>query len=798
MEVSDTRKSVAGRSDPNPYPEVAFTAEERTNMSEQNGMNFSQMSGAPPVVSPQVIADAELIGRTVTEKSDSAATAGPNFSSMAMATAAPKTGKSELPEGEVARIMAVAVEHMDRVDGLSEIREAAKHGSMCSITDSRKAPSSRGRRAKLIASLVACAAVASGMIGLSAYRITHPDTLSVSASKLVPSATANMPTTQLSLSDSTNYTSAVAEVKPAEVAKPVAAIAKASPIIAASAVSSKSTATSGKTINAGNNTKQAPAPVTKAAVMPTVLTVKPFISSNLMASNTSSASTKTPDAPAPQVHMFTAPKVTGLALASTQPIDIKGNFVAAGAVSNIKAPQQNMTFLPPKTMNIALAPTQPVEINTGFALAGSPSNIPARSQVMTFVAPKVFVAPKPTNLALAGTQPVELSGGFAAAGSLSPAPKHQQAITFVAPKADLALLAAPVREPSLESKASLVTAAYTPARPITHVAGLNLKLLTVSAKNQPGGWIAPIPMDSVSEHRQFVSHVVSVSNSFGAMASGSAKSMTSAKVVSPEPALMQAVPMSVAAAINRGPVSQAAVPMTVTADAGRKAITGKVVNETSMAEAVPAAKAPEVMDRPAVTSTMISIPVAAEVGPNAAAGKVVNETSMSEAVPAAKAPQVTDRPAVTSTQISAPVAAEVGLKPAATGKVVSTGAFSEDVPAAKSTTGGVSRPAVTSTEISTGVTGPVAKVTSNGRVVNAPSLAEAVPAAKVERTEAPRSDVKTDVMGSPVTGISQRAQPKGNISTTPVFNQQSGQAKIEAPRGQVEMLNMPAVIGEAN
>lgn len=736
-------------------------------MSEQNAMNSVQMAGGPPVVSPQVIAEADLIGRLVADKG---AASGPNFSSMAMAatSTAPKLNTADLPQGEVARITAIAVDHMDRVDGLSEIREAARVGSLCSIAEGKSAPAKRGRKVKLVASLVACAAIASGMIGLSAYRITHPDTSAMMTTPKPP--TPDVPTTQLSLNDSPASTSSISDLntRPMEVAKPAAALPMASTTVKAS-VTPKVSVASPKTTTAATNVKQFSAPAAIVASAPAVSSIKPIVSSNVPAAMVAKATL--PDAPKP--HMFVAPKSLNLTLANAQPTEYNGNF-ATSATASVPVPQQNMKFVPPTAIHVALAPTQPTEIRSSFTMAGSTTNVATPSQAMTFIAPKPFVAPKPTNLALTATQPVEVGGGFGSAAAVAAAPKHEQAITFVAPKTNLALLPTPASEPALTSKASLVTAAYTPARPMTHVAGLNLKLMTVSAKTQPTGWIAPLPMDSVSEHRQFLAHVVSVSNSFGSM-TGSNRPAAVAKVVTPEqPAMMQAVPMSVAASVAHGSVSSVSVPTTVAANADRKVVTGKVVSQPAMAEAVPAAKSAEVTDRPAVASTMISIPVAAEVSPKMVAGRVVNEPSLAEAVPAANAPQVADRPAVTSTQIGAPVAAESGLKSAATNRVVTTGGFTGDVSAAKSSNAGAP---------------------SNGRVMSTPSLSEAVPAAKVERTDAPRNDVRTDVMSSPVTGITEHAAPKGNVSNTPVFNQQSGQAMIKAPQGQVQSLNMPAVIG---
>jgi hypothetical protein len=738
-------------------------------MSEQNEMNSVQMAGGPPVVSPQVIAEADLIGRLVADKSSGAAT-GPNFSSMAMAatSTAPKLEMADLPQGEVARITAIAVDHMDRVDGLSEIREAARVGSLCSIAEGKSAPAKRGRRVKLVASLVACAAIASGMIGLSAYRITHPDTSAMMTTPKPP--TPDVPTTQLSLNDSSADTSSMAALNamPMEVAKPAAAVPMAA-IAAKAPITPKVSAASPKTTVVATNVKQFLAPAAIVASAPAAANVKPIVSSNIPAATVAKAAL--PDAPKP--HMFIAPKALNLTLANSQPADYKGNFTTT-AVASVPVPQQNMKFVPPTAIHVALAPTQPAEIRSTFTMAGTTTNVATPSQAMTFIAPKPFVAPKPTNLALATAQSVEVGGGFATPAALVAAPKHEQAITFVAPKTNLALLPNPASEPALTSKATLVTTAYTPARSMTHVAGLNLKLMTVSAKSQPTGWIAPLPMDSVSEHRQFLAHVVSVSNSFGSMTGSNRPASTSKVVASEQTALMQAVPMSVAASVAHGSVSSVSVPTTVTANADRKVVTGKVVSQPAMAEAVPAAKSAEVTDRPAVTSTMISIPVAAEASPKTVSGRVVNEPSLAEAVPAAKSSQVADRPAVTSTQIGVPVAAESGLKSAATNRVVTTGGFTGDVSAAKSSNSGAP---------------------SNGRVMSTPSLSEAVPAAKVERTDTPRNDVRTDVMSSPVTGITEHAAPKGNVSNTPVFNQQSGQAMIKAPQGQVQSLNMPAVIG---
>ncbi len=133
-------------------------------MSEQQ-MNSLQASGMPPAVSPQVMAEAELIGRSAAGSSK----------------ITPILGFSELSnvepsaQGEVGRIMAVAVEHMDKMKGLPEAKEMMAKGTTCSIASGSVTPVRRGRRTKLVASLVACAAVASGMIGYSAYRLYHPE-----------------------------------------------------------------------------------------------------------------------------------------------------------------------------------------------------------------------------------------------------------------------------------------------------------------------------------------------------------------------------------------------------------------------------------------------------------------------------------------------------------------------------------------------------------------------------------------------------------------------------------------------
>ncbi len=281
-------------------------------MSEQN-MNSVQASGMPPVVSPQVIAEAELIGRPAVSAADLMATGASKLD--------PKMGIGDVfataesaPQGEVARIMAVAVDHMDRMKNVPEIKELMAEGSnCCAFPEGSKTPVGRGRRTKMVASLVACAAIASGMIGLSAYRLYHTETATLVQPSSTPAAPAMAsvatPTPQMSVSNSSNYSSMAVNQEPAEVAKPAAAVVKSAPVAVAHSLTSTFAATSGKTVTAATSVPHVPAPVVATSAVAATPTAKPIVSSAPAASTVAKA---TPSPVVSQARTFVAPEGNGL------------------------------------------------------------------------------------------------------------------------------------------------------------------------------------------------------------------------------------------------------------------------------------------------------------------------------------------------------------------------------------------------------------------------------------------------------------------------------------------------------